>query len=206
MFGVLLCMESERRQGYTVTEDVTYDARNPGNDGGALLAHEYFHLVQHNLTKYINRGLVKTGEPANAAEFPVWFIEGSAEFVGFSVGAMAQNASYWDGREKALSYSPPQESINKNALADYEIRLCCTYPYHVGQVATEYIVASIGFQKMLDIWIDFATTKNFEKSFETVTGISKSVFYQKFDAIRVKVGLPSISWKLDGLINKKIDG
>jgi len=59
---------------------------------------------------------------------------------------------------------------------------------------------------MLDILIDYKTTQNFEKSFETVTGISKSVFYEKFDQLRTKVGLPAISWKLDGLVNKKIGG
>jgi hypothetical protein len=57
---------------------------------------------------------------------------------------------------------------------------------------------------MLDIWVDFATTQNFETSFEKVTGISKVTFYQKFDQIRTKVGLPPVSWKLDGLVNKKI--
>ena len=108
-----------------------------------------------------------------------------------------------------LSYAPPEESINKNAIADYEIRTCCgnntpTYPYNIGQVATEYIIASIGFQKMLDIWIDYATTRNFEKSFERVTGISKIAFYEKFDQIRTKVGLPAISCRLEGLVNNKI--
>jgi hypothetical protein len=73
-------------------------------------------------------------------------------------------------------------------------------------VATEYIVASIGFQKVLDIFVDFGKSNDFEKSFESVTGISKQSFYEKFDLIRTKVGLPGISWKLDGLVNKKIGG
>jgi len=59
---------------------------------------------------------------------------------------------------------------------------------------------------LLDIFIDYKVTQNFETSFETVTGISKTVFYEKFDQIRTKVGLPPISWKLEGLINKKIGG
>jgi hypothetical protein len=57
---------------------------------------------------------------------------------------------------------------------------------------------------MLDIWVDYATTRNFEKSFESIAGISKETFYEKFDQIRTKVGLPPISWRLDGLVNKKI--
>jgi hypothetical protein len=107
-----------------------------------------------------------------------------------------------------LSYSPNHPSTNRNSIADYEIRTCCgnstpTYPYNIGQVATEYLVASIGFQKMLDIWIDFSTTRNFEQSFESVTGISKNTFYEKFDQIRTQVGLPAVSWRLDGLTNRQ---
>ena len=211
MSGVLLCLDNDSRQGYVVTADATYDARNPGNDGGALLAHEYFHLVQWNLSKTTNGIRMKSGDASSANAFPAWFVEGSADFVGYSVGALSQNASYWEGRARMLSYSPPGESVNRNSITDYEIRTCCgndtpTYPYNIGQVATEYIVASIGFQKFLDIWASFAITQNFEKSFESIAGISKQAFYEKFDQIRTKAGLPGISWKLDGLINKKISG
>ena len=209
MPGVAYCLSNTRHHGYVVTGDATYDPRNPGRDGGALLAHEYFHLVQANLSQTTSGVRTKSGDANSANAFPAWFLEGTAEFVGYSVAALSQSASFWDGRARMLSYAPPEESINKNAIADYEIRTCCgnntpTYPYNIGQVATEYIVASIGFQKMLDIWIDYATTRNFEKSFERVTGISKIAFYEKFDQIRTKVGLPAISWRLEGLVNKKI--
>ena len=211
MSGVALCLDADSRQGYVITGEAAYDARNPGNDGGALLAHEYFHLVQANLAKTRpGEGAIHKGTDADSASsFPVWFIEGTAEFVGYSIGALAQNATYWEGRARMLSYSPPEESINKNAISDYEIRICCgnntpTYPYHIGQIATEFIVASVGFQKMLDIMIDYASTRNFEKSFETVTGISKTTFYEKFEQLRPKIGLPPVSWKLEGLTNKKI--
>jgi hypothetical protein len=209
--GVELCLEGFRYQGYVINANATYDARNPGNDGAALLAHEYFHLVQSNLVG--SRELFKTmnGEADSAKAIPIWFIEGTAEFVGYSVGALSQNASYLTGRPAALSYAPPGEATNKNSISDYEIRICCgnanpTYPYNIGQVATEYIVASIGFQKILDIFVDFGKTNDFEKSFQAVTGISKQAFYEKFDLIRSKVGLPAISWKLEGLVNKKIGG
>ena len=209
MPGVSYCLDNGKRQGYVITGDTNYDPRNPGSDGGALIAHEYFHLVQGTISKTITGVRLKSGYANSANAFPAWFLEGSAEFVGYSVGALSQNASYWDGRSRMLSYGPPEESTNKNAIADYEFRTCCgnntpTYPYNIGQVATEFIVASIGFQKMLDIWIDYATTRNFEKSFESVTGISKTAFYEKFDQLRTKVGLPGISWRLDGLVNKKI--
>ena len=211
MQGVELCLEGTRYQGYVITSDAFYDARNPGRDGAALLAHEYFHLVQANLIGSRDLFITKNGDPQTAKAFPAWFAEGTAEFVGYSVGALSQNASYWDGRATALTYAPPGDSTNRNSISDYEIRTCCgngtpTYPYNIGHVATEYIVASVGFQKLLDIFVDFGKSNDFEKSFETVTGISKQAFYEKFDLIRTKVGLPGISWKLDGLINKKIGG
>jgi hypothetical protein len=209
MPGVQYCLDFNKHQGYVVTAETTYDPVNPGNDGGALVAHEYFHLVQANLANSTNGLRIKSGDSSSANAIPVWFLEGGAEFVGYSVGALAQSASYWGGRSRMLSYGPREEYANRNAISDYEIRTCCgnstpTYPYNIGQVAIEYIVASIGFQKMLDIWVDYATTRNFETSFEKVTGISKEAFYKKFEQIRVKVELPSVTWRLDGLINKKI--
>ena len=209
MPGVQYCLDFNKHQGYVVTAETTYDPGNPGNDGGALVAHEYFHLVQANLANSTNGLRIKSGDSSSINAIPVWFLEGGAEFVGYSVGALSQNASYWVGRDRMLSYGPREDFANKNSIADYEIRTCCgnstpTYPYNIGQVAIEYIVASIGFQKMLDIWADFATTRNFETSFEKVTGISKEAFYTKFDQVRTKVGLPPVSWRLDGLVNKKI--
>jgi hypothetical protein len=211
MPGVELCLEGTKYQGYVITSDAFYDARNPGRDGAALLAHEYFHLVQANLVGSRQLFITKSGDPQTAKAFPAWFAEGTAEFVGYSVGALSQNASYWDGRATALTYAPPGEATNRNSIADYEIRTCCgngtpTYPYNIGHVATEYIVASVGFQKLLDIFVDFGKSNDFEKSFESFTGISKQAFYEKFDLIRTKVGLPAVSWKLDGLTNKKING
>jgi hypothetical protein len=211
MPGVELCLEGTKYQGYVITSDAFYDARNPGRDGAALLAHEYFHLVQANLVGSRQLFITKSGDPQTAKAFPAWFAEGTAEFVGYSVGALSQNASYWDGRAAALSYAPPGEATNRNSIADYEIRTCCgngtpTYPYNIGHVATEYIVASVGFQKLLDVFVDFGKSNDFEKSFESITGISKQAFYEKFDLIRTKVGLPAVSWKLDGLTNKKING
>lgn len=210
MTGVAYCFGNKSLQGYVITGDASHNASNPGADGGALLAHEYFHLVQQTLSNDPNGSQIKNGQPDMANAFPAWFVEGTADYVGFAVGALSQNATYWEGRAQMFTYSPPDESINKNKIADYEIRTCCgnnspTYPYHIGRVATEYLVASIGFQKMLDIWIDFASTKNFEISFEKVSGITKGAFYEKFDQIRTKVGLPPVSWRLNGVVNKKIN-
>ena len=151
MPGVALCLDGVMRQGYVITGDSSYDETRPGSDGAALLAHEYFHLAQTNIAKSSNRLQMKSGDAGSTSAFPVWFIEGTAEFVGYSVGVLSQNASYWNGRAAMLSYSPPGPSTNRNSISDYEIRVCCgnvtpTYPYNIGLVASEYIIASVGFQ------------------------------------------------------------
>jgi len=196
--GIEICVYHDGgMHGYVIKSDTSYNASNPGADGGALLAHEYFHLVQWAAsgTQYKNKS--KNGDPSSKNAFPSWMIEGSADFVGFSVAALAMNSTYWEGRPMMLMYSPPNYPVNSYAIADYEVRIgqqgepVWIYPYHIGRVATEYIVASIGFQKFMDIWVDYKTTSNFEISFEKITGISKDEFYKRFELIRTKVGLPA---------------
>ena len=197
--GLTYCVR-ERGNGYVVTKNANYYPNTPGVDGTSLLPHEFFHIVQEQMADLEGKQIV-IGDANSQNLFPVWFIEGTANFVGFSVSALAFNTTYWQGYEAMLNYAPPEESTNKNSIADYELRTCCgnntpTYPYVIGQVATEYLVASVGFQKMLDIFTDFKLTKNFDKSFENATGISKQEFYKKFDNNRSKLGMPAISWKL----------
>jgi len=70
MPGVELCLEGTKYQGYVITSDAFYDARNPGRDGAALLAHEYFHLVQANLVGSRQLYITKSGDPQTAKAFP----------------------------------------------------------------------------------------------------------------------------------------
>lgn len=197
--GLTFCVR-ERGQGYVVTKNANYYPNTPGVDGTSLLPHEFFHIVQEQMADLEGKPIV-IGDANTQNLFPAWFIEGTANFVGFSISALAFNTTYWQGYEAMLNYAPPEESINKNSIADYELRTCCgnntpTYPYVIGQVATEYLVASGGFQKIIDVYTDFKITKNFEKSFENVYGFTEKSFYEKFDAVRSKLSLPEISWKL----------
>jgi hypothetical protein len=204
------CLERGKTLGFVVKGDQDYSASNPGMDGSSLLAHEYFHLVQYQLAKLENKQDIKSGDQSSSNLFPAWLAEGSANFVGFSVSAMALGATYWEGRKAMFNYAPPEPSINKNKLEDYEIRNgpgnnSPTYPYIAGQLASEFIVASVGFQKFLDIWANFAVTNDFEKSFEKAVGLSKEDFYSKFEKARVNLGLPPVSWKLVCLTNYPLD-
>jgi len=206
--GLNYCVIWPRYLGMVATADEIYSSTYPGRDGTALLAHEYFHLIQDGLIGL--QGLpIMDGTPETSKGFPAWFVEGSADFVGFSVAYTAMNAKYWDGYQTMFEYAPKGESINKNALADYEIRNgpgndSPTYPYIVGRIAIEYLVASNGFDDVIEILKDFQTSKNFNSSFQKVVGKSKESFYQLFDEIRTNLSLPPITWKLNCLTNSKI--
>jgi hypothetical protein len=204
--GLDYCHDGGNTQGYVILNDAAFQAANPGADGTALIAHEYFHAVQSQMSAMVGKMSIKEGQDFSKHLFPAWLQEGSANFVGFSVAALAMDATYWAGRDAMFKYAPPELSINKNVLKDYEIRSGAgnnspTYPYITGQLASELIVASVGFQKFLDIWIKFRETQDFEKSFHQSVGISLDDFYQKFEKARKNLGLPEVSWKLICLTN-----
>ena len=208
--GLYYCINGGRGMGFVIKSDGQFMASNPGSDGTALLAHEYFHLVQYQMADLERKQSMMNGGKKSQNLFPAWFAEGSANFVGFSVAALAMDANYWTGRKAMFTYAPQEPSTNRNVLKDYEIRNgpgnnSPTYPYVTGQVATEFIVASVGFQKMLDIWILFKETQDFGKSFERATGLSKDAFYDLFEKARLNLDLPEVTWKLNCLTNTALD-
>jgi hypothetical protein len=153
--------------------------------------------------------VMKDGNAASKNLFPAWLVEGSANFVGFSVAAMAMGSTYGESRQAMFRYAPPEPSMNRNALEDYEIRNgpgnnSPTFPYIAGQLASEFIIASVGFEKLLEIFTSFKQTNDFEKSFKLAIGISKEDFYEKFEKARINLGLQEVSWKLVCLTNTPI--
>jgi hypothetical protein len=207
--GLDYCLDGGGTQGYVVKSDVAFQPQNLGSDGSSLLAHEYFHIVQYQMADRIKKQTIKDGNAASKNLFPAWLIEGSANFVGFSVAAMAMGSTYGESRQAMFRYAPPEPSMNRNALEDYEIRNgpgnnSPTYPYIAGQLASEFIVASVGFEKFLQIFTSFKQTNDFDKSFKLAIGISKEDFYEKFEKARINLGLQEVSWKLVCLTNTPI--
>jgi hypothetical protein len=206
--GLDYCWDAQSLQGMVVLTDAPFKPSDLGGDGSSLLAHEYFHLVQYQLSNNARKHTIRDGSAASAHLFPAWFAEGTAEFAGFSIATLAMGSDYWQGRAAMNTYGIGDPTANKNALVDAEIR---TYagtqpngpvnPYMIGRTATEYLVASAGFQAMLDIWSTFKETKNFEKSFEKAIGITKDEFYERFEKVRTKLDMPEVSWKLICITN-----
>jgi hypothetical protein len=199
--GLNWCWDGVALQGMVVLADERFNPFELGNDGSSLLAHEYFHLVQSQLANP-DRYMIKDGSTITSYLFPAWLVEGSAEFTGYSVAALSMGSEYWQGRERMFN------PINQNALEDAEIRVFIGTqpngpidPYGIGRAATEFLVASVGFQKLLEIFALFKETRNFEKSFERATGVSTAFFYSRFEMVRSKLGMYDVSMKLVCLTN-----
>ena len=63
-------------------------------------------------------------------------------------------------------------------------------PYGIGMAATEYLVASVGFESLLNIFKYTKESNNFKESFQKAVGISLEDFYKLFEAARpsLKIG------------------
>jgi hypothetical protein len=58
-----------------------------------------------------------------------------------------------------------------------------TENYYSGQIAMEYIIASIGMESLLDIWVQMGNGRKFDDAFSAATGLSTKEFYEKFEVM-----------------------
>ena len=206
------CMNRDSHQGYIVDNMWSPNTKRFDSiHSMSVVPHEYFHLVQINLSDNIKGSHWNTGEKFAENSFPNWLVEGSANFIGTAILSSALKIKYEDVRRYSLSNFPRNQPEMANQLADYEVRTINNtiqndglFSYNIGHIATEYLVASIGFQNFLNIWIDYKTTRNFYLSFENITGIDVPTFYAKFEMSRKSLGVPPVTWKLENGINKPI--
>jgi hypothetical protein len=200
-----ICMNRDSHFGMVVLDDCLLSKSPPC--GISLLPHEYFHLVQLNLADNVEGQHWNYGFEEAKNSFPHWLVEGSANFVASAIASIYLDGKYSEFRRPSIS----NRTEWRNALVDYEvvtpdqgwdeIRISS---YGIGHIATEYIVASIGFKKFLDIWKDYAVTKNFYLSFERITGISTTTFYSKFESARQSIRIPPVTWKRDENLRNRI--
>lgn len=148
----------------------------------SIPAHEVFHTVQYSLLGYnINR--IGPGHPQRV---PRWFMEGSATYFGFYISEKLGFESYENGRNNLVRFDSEYRNIKPLSTYDnFE-----TNPYGIGQAAVEYIIASAGFESLLNIFKFTGTEGTFSAGFKKATGIELSEFYSKFEASRglMKIG------------------
>jgi hypothetical protein len=141
----------------------------------SIPAHELFHIVQDDLSEMsFNLG------PDHPKAIPTWLIEGSANYYGFYVVNRMGFNDYKEGRSSQSWFN--YEYGTKIPLAKYND--FSTDPYIIGQLATEYLVASAGFESLMNIFKLSKTEKTFSAAFKKAVGLSLDEFYLKFESSR----------------------
>jgi len=153
--------------------------RLDGNMIIGVTAHELFHNVQDAMKS--GRPFWRT--PGHDEMFtPHWFLEGGA--VTYQ-SAMGDYLGYWDytayDAYSNMLAASPNTNINLQSLetgGSFDV-------YVVGQFATEYLVAHIGIDGLLNIIPKIDNGKTFDESFESVVGMSLEDFYAKMSRIQI---------------------
>ena len=143
-------------------------------------AHEVFHTVQFALA-----GPNVGGD--SPLHIPRWLMEGSANYYGFYVGDRLGFDNYQTGRNQQVNTNPGYKTIVP--LVEYDN--FTSDPYGIGQAASEYLIASVGFEKFLNIWKFTKSESNFAEGFKKATGITIEDFYSKFETARSSMRIGS---------------
>ena len=142
-------------------------------------AHELFHNVQFAL------GGRNVG-PNDPTHIPRWLMEGSAAFFGQYIVEKLDLDKYSVGRNRQITESPSYRTVMP--LVQYDN--FNSDPYGIGQAASEYLIASVGFESFLNIWKFTKTEGSFLRGFAKAVGIEISEFHNRFEAARgsMKIG------------------
>jgi hypothetical protein len=133
------------------------------------IPHEIFHIW--HLAHYNWRFRHINADPINPLIPPVWLDEGGAEFFGNIFYRSVED--YYPG--SLVTFKPYR-------LQDYRTReLDGNLPYSLGRLASEYIVASKGYENFLKIYSNVGQGQDFPTAFESALGISLENFYTKFN-------------------------
>jgi hypothetical protein len=114
-------------------------------------------------------------------------MEGSANYYGFYVGDRLGFDNYQTGRNQQVNTNPGYKTIVP--LVQYDN--FTSDPYGIGQAASEYLIASVGFEKFLNIWKFTKSESNFAEGFKKATGITIEDFYSKFETARSSMRIGS---------------
>ena len=139
--------------------------------------HELFHIVQDTLDEGPGGQVLPPGNPLYR---PVWLTEGSAQFMGEAIVAYRGYQPYWGNHFNASASDAAEEDF---ILSRHETFAWSNDPYNYGSLATEYIVASVGVEPLMNIWKLAGEGASFEDAFEEALGISVQDFYAAYDAM-----------------------
>jgi hypothetical protein len=152
-------------------------------NGRATPAHEVFHTIQHSLMGY-NAERFPPGHPQ---AIPRWLKEGSASYFGYYIVEKLGYGAYKNSRDSIVRLNP--EYRNAKPLASYDDYE--SNPYGIGQAATEFIIASVGFENLLNIFKFSGTEGSFSAGFKKATGLEIGDFHAKFEEARSSMQIGS---------------
>jgi hypothetical protein len=141
-----------------------------------VVAHEVFHLVHSAMDPDPDGQIPPPGAPFYR---PVWFVEGGGEYFGGLIPVYLGIHDYLTWTPSSLTYEPLSVDA-LSELSELELRLEGDENYFSGQIALEYITASVGMEALLDVWVRMGEGASFEDAFEGALGISVQDFYVKF--------------------------
>ena len=140
----------------------------------SVTTHEIFHIWQMAAYKKENDIGLDTNNPLNP---PIWFEEGGAEFFSEAFYSKISGKYQSPNLDQDPNFLLEPTTLKAYVSRDKNRSL----PYILGRVACEYIVASKGMEKYLDIHLNVGKGQDFPTAFNNALGISLENFYESFD-------------------------
>jgi cytochrome b involved in lipid metabolism len=146
--------------------------------------HEFFHAIQERLAGR-NPG-------PDGATIPNWIWEGPAMFIGLQASSKLGFVDYLTaGQQSSINrYKYSSDAMKKLPLSEVKKNDKDTDPYGLGEIATEFIVANVGIEKLLGVYAALGQGKSFAQAFEAGTGVKLDDFYSMFEESRPTLGVP----------------
>lgn len=172
-FGGVCGSETARSAGCSLRNTAWVGTIGVGREWvPGIAAHELFHVVQDSISPDPPSWNLPPDEPLRV---PNWITEGSANFFEYSVSDYLGIRPYIDHEEQLCELQPGQR--NTIDLRSHTDTLSYT-TYFLGQFATEYLVANVGFEKFINIWRFRDRGVVFTEAFSESVGISVEEFYK----------------------------
>lgn len=133
-----------------------------------VAGHELFHSLHLSVDNGNQFEVYPDGDPRNR---PRWLIEGGANFFSY---ALMEKTGF---RE----YKSPKLPFGIRSLQEFESWWSSDSAYDYGQKAVEYLVASVGVERYLQIYELMGQGLNFADAFQQAIGLPVSEFYEIFD-------------------------
>lgn len=179
---------SHKYQIYLATKS-DFSSTYASNEWPNVAKHEFFHIVQQY-------SLLKSGRPLPESEdgftklFPIHFLEGSANTIGFLTGfrniGWSSDAIDWNLWQRLRSESSwkiiRSESDAKLLITATENRIpesAFNLSYTIGSLMYEWLIGTYGLERFNQFLNSISTVDSFNSALQLAYGINQDDFYNK---------------------------